>query len=87
MRIENGLTRMGSNNMNQALVIKTDVRMTTEIMHKYQKLFAEQLKTGVVLIPAYFDAVLVNVPKDVEVVIEAGMDDSFLDKEFHIKGE
>jgi hypothetical protein len=73
--------------MNQALIIKTDVRMTTETMHNYQKLFAEQLKTGVVLIPAYFDAVLVNVPTDVEVVIEAGRDDSFLDKEFHVKGE
>jgi hypothetical protein len=56
-------------------------------MDKYQKMFAEQLKTGVVLIPAYFNAVLVNVPKDIEVVIEAGRDDSFLDKEFHIKGE
>lgn len=73
--------------MDKALVIKTDVLMGPETMHKYQKLFAEQLKTGVVLIPAYFNAELVNVPKDVEVVIEAGRDDSFLDKEFHIKGE
>ena len=73
--------------MSQALVIKTDVYMKTETMKRFQQLFAEQLKTGVVLIPAYFDAVLVNVPKDVEVVIEAGRDDSFLDKEFHIKGE
>jgi hypothetical protein len=73
--------------MNQALVIKTDVRMTTETMRRFQQLFAEQLKTGVVIIPAYFDAVLVNVPKDVEVVIEACRYDSLLDKEFHIKGE
>lgn len=73
--------------MNQALVIKTDMLLKDETMHKYQNLFAEQLKTGVVLIPAYFNAVLVNVPKDVEVVIEAGRDDSFLDKEFHLKGE
>lgn len=71
--------------MNQALVIKTDVHMTTETMRRFHQIFAEQLKTGVVLIPAYFNAVLVNVPNDVEVVIEAGRDDSFLDKEFHIK--
>ena len=73
--------------MNQALVIKTDVYMTTETMKRFQHIFAEQLKTGVVLIPAYFNAELVNVPKDVEVVIEVGRDDSFLDKDFHIKGE
>lgn len=73
--------------VNQALVIKTDVTMTTETMDKYQKLFVEQLKTGVVLIPAYFNAELVNVPTDVEVIIEAGRDDSFLDKNFHMKGE
>lgn len=73
--------------MDKALVIKTDIMLRDETMAHYQKLFAEQLKTGVVLIPAYFDAVLVNVPTDVEVVIEAGRDDSFLDKEFHIKGE
>ena len=73
--------------MKQALVIKTDFHMTTETMKRFQQLFAEQLKTGVVLIPAYFNAVLVNVPTDVEVVIEAGRDDNFLDKEFHIKGE
>lgn len=73
--------------MNQALIIKTTAILHPETMKKYQKAFAEQLKTGVVLIPAYFEPVLVNVPADVEVVIEAGRDDSFLDKEFHIKGE
>lgn len=73
--------------MDKALVIKTDVHMTTETMKRFQQIFAEQFKTGVVLIPAYFNAELVNVPTDVEVVVEAGRDDSFLDKEFHIKGE
>ena len=72
--------------MEQALVIKTDVLLKDETINKYQKLFAEQLKTGVVLIPAYFNAVLLNVPKDAEVIIEAGRDDSFLDKRFHIEG-
>lgn len=73
--------------MNKALVIKTTAMLHPETMMKYQKVFAEQLKTGVVLIPAYFEPVLVNVPKDVEVIVESGWSDSFLDKEFHIEGE
>lgn len=73
--------------MKQALVIKTTATLHPETMMKYQKTFAEQLKTGVVLIPAYFDAVLLNVPTDVEVIVESGWSDSFLNKEFHIEGE
>lgn len=71
--------------MNQALVIRTSLLLNPETMKKYQTMFAEQLKTGVVLIPAYFNAELVNVPTDAEVIIEAPTKDSFLDKEFHVK--
>ena len=73
--------------MNQALVIKTTATLHPETMLKYQKAFAEQLKTGVVLIPSYFEPVLVNVPTDVEVIVESSWSDSFLNKEFHIEGE
>ena len=70
--------------MKQALVIKTDMLLKPDIMAQYQKIFVEQLKTGVVVIPAYFNAELVNVPTDVEVIVEAGDEDSFLNKELHI---
>ena len=73
--------------MDKALVIKTTAILHPETMKKYQKVFAEQLKTGVVLIPAYFSAELLNVPKDVKVIVESGWSNSFLDKEFNIKGE
>ena len=71
--------------MKQALVIKTDMMLKPDIMDRYQKIFAEQLKTGVVIIPDYFNAELVNVPTDVEVVIEAKDENSFLNKQLHIK--
>lgn len=71
--------------MKQALVIKTDMTLKPDVMDRYQKIFAEQLKTGVVVIPAYFNAELVNVPTDVEVVIEAKDENSFLNKQLHIK--
>lgn len=57
--------------MKHALVIKTDVMLKQDVLDKYQKIFAEQLKTGVVLIPAFFEAELLNVPTDVEVFIES----------------
>lgn len=73
--------------MKDALIIKTDMMLKPDMMAKYQKLFADQLKTGVVLIPAYFDAVLLNVPTDVEVAIESTSESDFLHKHFHLKGE
>lgn len=57
--------------MKHALVIKTDMMLKQETMAHYQKIFAEQLKTGVVLIPAFFNAELLNVPIDVDVFIES----------------
>ena len=73
--------------MKQALVIKTDALLPNEIIAKYQKLFTEQLKTGVVIIPAFFQAELINVPTDVEVVIETGTEHEFLEKRLNIKKE
>ena len=57
--------------MKQALIIKTEAILSQETLAHYQKVFTEQLKTGVVLIPAYFKAELLNVPTDVEVIVES----------------
>ena len=56
--------------MKQALVIKTEAILSQEKLAHCQKLFVEQLKTGVVIIPAYFKAELLSVPTDVEVIVE-----------------
>lgn len=72
--------------MKQALIIKTDMMLRDDVMAMYQKIFSDQLKTGVVLIPAYFNAVLVNVPTDVEVIIESSSEPDFLDKRLNLKG-
>jgi hypothetical protein len=61
-------------NMDTALVIKTDMMLKDDVLNHYQKIFAEQLKTGLVLIPAFFKAELLNVPTDVEVIVEAARD-------------
>jgi hypothetical protein len=71
--------------MKHALVIKTDMMLKPDILARYQKKFAEQLKTGVVIIPPYFNAELLNVPTDVEVIVEAAPEAEFLNKKFHIK--
>lgn len=61
--------------MKQALVIKTDMMLKEDMLNHYQKIFAEQLKTGVVIIPAFFKAELLNVPTDIEVIVEASSKD------------
>ena len=61
--------------MKHALVIKTDMILRPEVMKFYHDKFVEQLKTGVVVIPKFFNAELLNVPTDVEVIITAGEED------------
>ena len=56
--------------MKHALVIKTDMMLHPDMLDHYQRIFAEQLKTGVVIIPAFFEAELLNVPTDVEVIVK-----------------
>lgn len=57
--------------MKHALVIKTDMLIRKDELTKLQRSFADQLKTGVVIIPPYFNAALLNVPTDVEVIVES----------------
>ena len=73
--------------MTDALVIKTEMMLPKETMAKYQKMFAEQLKTGVVIIPPYFEATLLNVPRGVEVIVESAPRAEFIEKALNLKGE
>lgn len=57
--------------MKHVLVIKTDAMLKPDVLKHCQKVFTEQLKTGVVIIPAFFKAELLNVPTDVEVIVES----------------
>lgn len=56
--------------MKDVLIIKTESMFSSDTLHKIQLDFVEQLKSGVVIIPPYFDAELIKVPDNVEVIIQ-----------------
>ena len=56
--------------MKEVLIIKTESMFSSDTLHKIQLDFVEQLKSGVVIIPPYFDAELIKVPDNVEVIIQ-----------------
>ena len=56
--------------MKDVLIIKTDSMFSSDTLRKIQLDFAKQLKSGVVIIPPYFDAELIKVPDNVEVIIQ-----------------
>ena len=56
--------------MKDVLIIKTESMVSSDTLHKIQLDFVEQLKSGVVIIPPYFDAELIKVPDNVEVIIQ-----------------
>ena len=56
--------------MKDTLIIKTEVLISKEKMKELHSDFIEQLKTGVVIIPAYFEAKIIHTPDDVEVIVE-----------------
>ena len=56
--------------MKDVLIIKTERMLSSDTLHKFQLYFVEQLKSGVVIIPPYFDAELIKVPDNVEVIIQ-----------------
>lgn len=57
--------------MKDVLIIKTEMLLTKEAQERLREQFKQQVKEGVVIIPAYLDAELLSVPDDVEIVIEA----------------
>lgn len=56
--------------MKDVLIIKTESMFSSDTLHKIQLDFVEQLKSGVVIIPPYFNAELIKVPDNVEVIIQ-----------------
>lgn len=56
--------------MKDTLIIKTEALIPKEKMKELHTDFVEQLKTGVVIIPAYFEAKLIHTPDDVEVIVK-----------------
>lgn len=49
------------------LVVKTKMHLPAREMGRLYALFVEQVKSGVVLIPPYFDVEIIQCPEDVEV--------------------
>ena len=56
--------------MKDVLIIKTESMFSSDTLRKIQLDFVKQVKSGVVIIPPYFDAELIKVPNDVEVIIQ-----------------
>ena len=56
--------------MKDVLIIKTESMFSSDTLRKIQLDFVKQLKSGVVIIPQYFDAELIKVPDNVEVIIQ-----------------
>lgn len=54
-----------------ALIIKTKALLSANILKALQKDFAEQLKSGVVVIPSYLQAELINIPEGIEVIVQS----------------
>lgn len=61
--------------MKNVLIIQSDMILKQSTLDNFHQLVMEQLKTGVVIIPAYFKAKLVNVPDDIKVIIEGKADE------------
>ena len=56
--------------MKDVLIIKTESMFSSDTLRKIQLDFVKQLESGVVIIPQYFDAELIKVPNDVEVIVQ-----------------
>lgn len=53
------------------LLIKSNTFLRSETYKRLHDIFVEQLKSGVVIIPPYFDAEILNVPENVEVIVQS----------------
>lgn len=54
------------------LLIKSKAYIPTDKLMKFHDSFVKQVESGVVVIPEYFDAEIINVPDEVKVVYEFG---------------
>lgn len=71
--------------MKDVFIIKTESLIPKDTLQALHDNFVEQIKSGVVIIPPYFDAKLINVPDDVEVITQSGDTSEFLSKKLNIK--
>lgn len=53
------------------LLIQTNMLLSKQTLKNIHDDFTEQLKSGVVIIPPYFDAKILNAPDNLEVIIQA----------------
>lgn len=70
--------------MKNVLLIKTESFIPTNKLTQFHDDFVKQLDSGVVIIPAYFDAELLNVPDGIEVVVESRPVSDFMSKNFNV---
>ena len=64
----------------EILLIKTKALLSTDKLMQFHDNFVKQLESGVVIIPAYFDAELLNVPDGAEVIVESDSEPEFMSK-------
>jgi hypothetical protein len=56
--------------MKDVLIIRSNVLFRQDHLEIHRKEIMEQIKSGVVVLPAYLEAELINVPDDIEVIME-----------------
>ena len=67
--------------MRDVLLIKLNAFLKKDTINKLHDEFVEQIKSGVVIIPALVEAEVLNIPKDVEIVIQPkGQETTFMVK-------
>lgn len=54
----------------ELLIIRSNALFKQEHLESHRKAIMEQIKSGVVVLPAYLEAELINVPDDIEVIME-----------------
>lgn len=56
--------------MRDVIIIQSNIPLRPVDLEKHREGILEQLKTKVVIIPSYLKAELINVPDDIEVIME-----------------
>jgi hypothetical protein len=56
--------------MKDVLIIRSNVLFRQDHLEIHRKEIMEQIKSGVVVLPAYLEAELINVPDDIKVIME-----------------
>ena len=68
----------------EILLIRTKALIPTDKLMQLHDNYVKQLKSGVVIIPAYSNAEIVNVPDDIEVIVESESEPEFMSKKFNV---